>query len=687
MKYLKDILRISIFVLIMYLPLTWLSFKDSLNSIHESNAQETVNRMAKTRDAISDLLKQNRILEACQRLKADSEAKNIAVYYLKSTEASCKEPANLPELPAAMKDGQVQSFNLQDNIPLTFYRDTINGTEWAFAVIATKKLNAVESILEIKSIRDAFTKEILLVIYIIFAFIFCAVLILAKSIQNQYRKRGKDPLWLKIINLTFGKLQLHDMKVINSATSVLIQENESLAKDKDLLETSLEYSILNEVKSNNQKIPYTFYGTVSKVDINGFSKVISAGDPVQSHNMTLFLEEFGCELLQRYNGLFEKTVGDEIVVVFKSEDSAMMATAFSRDLMTEFAQLKFQVSNEQRSFTLKGSISSSDITFSKRPPGYGFNGAALTYTSRLLDMVKEKDRNFLSCMKTEAEKIKPLVQLPAEASKFEFKNMATTEGYLIDQFTTVQQAYEKDINLIKYFRSDSAFIYLLQKIQIETDIKKMDHAIQLLKQVQVRNCSQELMNTWIYTLKHMEDKGVSNFDYLVILAKLIMIGINLIPQHQWDEKCTQALLNINRELDGRINASIVDVLIEKMLYSVALQNEASFILKTDHSFRTRGNLLINQAFHQLDNSVFTKVNKMIESPNPLETNTGIFCACSIILHYQKINPAALETYAGYKQVIKHLRKAQSQNLSKRLQALVANTIQTVDRHFKPRELS
>ncbi|MBC7465039.1 MAG: hypothetical protein H7256_03530, partial [Bdellovibrio sp.] len=466
------------------------------------------------------------------------------------------------------------------------------------------------------------------------------------------------------------------------------RQNESLTKDKDLLETSLEYSILNEVKQNNHNIPYTFTGTVAKVDINGFSKVISAGDSVQSHNLTLFLEDFGCELLQRYNGLFEKTVGDEIIVIFKSEDSAQMATAFARDLMTEFGKLKFSIAGEQRSFTLKGAISSSALTFSKRAPGYGFHGDSLTYSSRLLDMVTEKDRNFLSCMKTEGEKIESLVQLPTESRKFEFKNMASAQGYLIDQFVPVEVAYETKPALLKYYRSDSAFIYLLEKIQEENNIKTIDQVINLLRQVKVRKCSHTLISEWIYALKTMETKGRLDYEFLVILSKLIMVGINLVPQSQWDDTCTQALLTINRQLDGRINASIVDCMMEKSLYAVTLENEASFIIKDDHSFRTRGNLLINQAYHHLDNSVFSKVLNMIESPNPLEVSTGLFCACSIILHYQKVNPAALETYAAYRKVTKILRKLQNDvTLSARLKDLIDSVITQIDRTERLAELS
>ena len=678
MKYVKDLFRISIFVLILYTPLSWLTIKDTFATLDKLQEKETVTKLARVHAAVTSLLSQGRVLEACQRLKADQEAGNVATYLVRSPDADCNYPNGMTSFPPTKINGEVEAF-LMNSIPLLFIHDKTFNAEWTFSVVSPEKQSYWQRLKTNPALREGLFKDLLIVIYLIFAFIFCAVLILAKSIQNQYRRQGKDPFWLKFVNATYGKLQLHDMKILKSATSVLIHENETLTKDKDLLETSLEYSILNEVRQNNQKIPYTFRGTVAKVDINGFSKVISSGNSVQSHDLTLFLEDFGCELLQRYEGLFEKTVGDEIIVVFKSKDSALLATAFSRDLMTEFGKIQFEIGSEKRHFTLKGAISNSNLTFSKRAPGYGFHGDALTYSSRLLDMVKEKDRNFLSCMKDEGEQIRPLVHLPSEIKKFEFKNMEAHEGYLIDNFVTVQQIYNENPSLLKYFRSDSAFIFFLQQLQNETDLKKADNLVILLRQVTVRKCDPQLIFTWTETLQKIENKGNTNYDYLIILSKLIMVGINLIPQEQWTPACTDALLKINRQLDGRINSSIIDILIEKTLYSVALENEASFLIKSDQSFRTRGNLLINQAYHQLNNGIFNKVLKMIDSPNPLELGTGVFCACTIILYYQKTNPAALETYSGYRRVIKILKRLYKQDvLSSRLKALAQKTLSHVD---------
>lgn len=678
MKYLKDILRISIFVAIMYVPLAWYSTVGTLHDVETRNNIQTVEKIRDFRTKLDQFLMNDRVLESCQMLKAAKEAGSLVSYRLESKDITCANPDSFTQLPP-IEIAKPTSLLFFDQ-PQLFLRGETRQSQWAIAVANPEQGNLWSRIKSDGVLREGIYKDLALVIYIIFAFIFCAVLILAESIQNQYRKRGKDPLWLKIINATFGRLQLHDLKIIKAASAVLIKKNEELTKDKDLLETSLEYSILNEIRESNHKIPYQFYGTVAKVDINGFSKIVSAGFAGTSHNLTRFLEDFGCELLLRYNGLFEKTVGDEIVVVFKSENSQKLAVAFARDLMTEFSKLSFDFGDEKRSFTLKSAINSSDILFSKRAPGYGFTGDALTYASRLLDMVTQKDRNFLSFLETEASAVAELMVLKEGPKKFEFKNMSANSGYLVDQFVSVQDAYEKAPHLMPYFRSDAAFSFYLAQIQKELDLQKIDRVLNCFRLGTIRVCSEELIVKWIETLKILESRVVQNKDFAVVFSKLISEGARLIPRAQWSARCTDAILAIPRNLDGRINASIIDVLIDKDLNSIAIENEKSFIIQWDSSFRTRGNLLINQALYQLSNSVFDKITSMVLSSKQLESNTGIFCACTVILHYQKINPAELETYSSYRKLVQALLRVQEKEilLSPRINDLLKRTLSQID---------
>jgi len=649
----KDLLKITVFVLIVYLPIYLLSTYKAFSTIETQVNQTRQEDLIQFRSVMQGFLLEDRVLEVCQRLAAEQAAGTISAYTLTAIEGNCEFPEKM-QYPQDLKVGTLQTYKLNGK-EMIFLKDATKDAEW---VVATHKYRAsLIDFLSGKNSRifiDDIIQTFISIIYIVAAFSFLGVLVLARSIQTQFRKDGKDPFWFKILSKAFGWLHLQDLQVVQSATTAMLRRNESMIKDQDLLETSLEFSVLNEIRRNNHKIPYTFHGTVAKVDINGFSKVVSAGKAQEAQNLTKYLEEYGCELLQRYEGLFEKTVGDEIVVVFKTENSALLAVAFARDLMREFSQISFTVAGEQRQFTLKSSISSSELTFSKRLPGYGFFGDALTYATRLLEVVNIKDRNILSCLRSQALEITPLVNIPKEVKGFEFKNMTPAEGYLVEEFTKIEDVYDTKPELIKYFRSNSDILFLLEKVKVETDFEKLKFIFVNFNNSAIRVASSAVIASWIDSLKVFEKRVSQDPGLSFSFSRLIVEGARLIPIPQWNTTCTDAIVSISRYIEGRINASVVDVLIEKDLNIIAIEQEKTFIIESDQSFRTRGNLLINQAIHKLSNPVLDNVIKMINSTNTLESATGVYCACRIIIYYRKNNPAELETFMSYKKLSKLL---------------------------------
>ena len=665
MKYLTDLFKIIIFVFIMYLPLSWLSRSESIKTLDRIAETESLSKLNSVRNTTQLLLEKNELLEACQRLDAEITAKNIATYTVIGPENSCYKPEGMSSLPPISENGKAISFVVK-NIPLTFLKMQTGLYNWSISVLTPQKINIWNQLKNNVALREELIKDLFLVIYIVFSFILCAVLIFAESIQNRYKLKGKDPLWLKVLTKAFGFLQLRDMKIIKSATAALVKKNEELNKDIDLLETSLEFSILNEIKNNNHKIPYSFYGTVSKVDINGFSKVVAAGQGATTQQMTMNLENFGCELLQRYQGLFEKTIGDEIVVVFKGQNSQQRAMAFSRYLMFEFSQIDFAIDGEQRRFTLKSAIFSSDITFSKRTAGYGFSGDALTFTTRLMDAVTVKDKNILSITQSQASEIKLLAKIPENTENFKFKNMADQSGYQISQFNDIEfillNGYPEQI---EYFRSDEHITYLLNQIQKKS--LQVNLILNALLKINVRVSSEKISQAWNTTLDSVRiNRNLETSEY----AKLIMLGKNLIPDQSWNHTNTKALQEVPRHVEGRINASIIDVLMEKDLQSLEKIDQTSFIIANDLSGRTQANILVFQALSKIENKIFDDLISMIKSSQPNFSKSGIYAACQIISFYKEKNPAALATYPSYEKIIDLLLKIKSSSkikLSDRLQ--------------------
>ena len=669
MKYIRDILRVSVFVLLIYIPILWYSTQKILDDkILEENhlSAELLGRVSGT---VSYLLKENRVSEICQRLGVEYDVQNLSSYRVISPDqGECFAPQDNLYIPKSL------GYSVYNNA--YFYRAQEHGVDWFISVNLPLKIEFWKAIFNYSKLRESFFKDIVTAIYIIFAFVFLAVLIFANSIQHRFKRQGRNPLWLRVIKKIFGFLQLQDLRILDLATKEIIQEVDRLEKDIDLLETSLEYSILNEIKQKAKTIPYTFMGTVAKVDINGFSKVIALGDKTGTQRLTQNLEQFGCELLFRYQGLFEKSIGDEIVVVFKGKESDKLATAFCRDLMREFSDVEFDFNagQEKRKFTLKSAISSSEIIFSKRMSGYGFSGDALTFTTRLMDVVQLKDRNVLSILKEQSDSIEYLIKIPQEVRTFEFKNMNSQSGYWIDQFKTIEECYETTESSLIYFRSNSDIVFLLQKIQIETSIDKVNVILDCLSKITLRETTAQIVSAYIQSIILFEQKAVTNERFVISFTYLITEGARLVPASAWTQACTDCLLSVSRRIDGRVNAAIVEVLIEKNLFETVSLHHDTFLFPGDQSYRTRGNLLINQALQGLDQDVLSKIMQMMNSKIVLESHTGIYCACHISQYYQAYNPAELLIYNKHDEIIEQLQVVLSERKARNNSAAISDRL-------------
>jgi hypothetical protein len=674
MKYFKDVLKVIVYVIIFYLPVAIYSLYQVSQDVNKEAAREAVTSLQGTNGLVKSLLARNQAVDACQQLKAEQRAGRLVAYQLQNSEFVCSFPDTAHAMPVTQEKGVVEAFQIKQ-FPVLVLSDAEAGSEWYLALNSPPKLTIFDYLQKESLVQWAFFQEIAMVIYTALAFVVFAVLMMAKVIQSQYKDNDTTPKWVRSFFKLFSGLQLHDLTIVRRATQVTTAFMASQKKDKDLLETSLEESILHEIRENHLSLPYTFEGTVTKVDINGFSKVVASGQSSQAYYLTNSLEEFGCELLKRYDGLYEKTVGDEIVAVFKSKDSQKLGSAFARDLMTEFSQKVFLISDkEERRFTLKSSISSSKITFRKRPSGYGFDGDGLTHSTRLLETITEKTVNVMSCQESEASRIQELCKVPNDTQTFDLKNMAPVKGYWITTWTPVEEIYKNQPALLQFYRSDADIVKILNLIQQEKDLQKITSALSILRRIQVYHCDKEILITWRKTLSHFHEIAQKDKLFGETLSDVIMLGKTLIPTSQWNEECSSAVIHISRNLEDRINASVAEVLAEKGVPSLVIENEKNLLAGApSSSFRTKGNIILAHAIQRLDDKVFTDLIKMMNSNNKLERHTGVYCTYNVIDHYKKQNPALLELcnhYEKAEQLILKIRES-DKDLSPRLKELTS----------------
>jgi hypothetical protein len=638
-----------------YMPPSIYSVLKGIQQLNLEREAQAISQLQSTGVTLEKFLAERTLLESCSFLKAQQSAGLIAAYTVRSEQATCNFPEGMETLPP-QEAGTIRDFNVR-SLSLKFLKKQTANVQWAVAVLKPVNLTLWTYLKEHAVVRQAFVSDFVLVLYTICVLVCLAVLILAKSIQNDYRSRGQDARWLQFLNAWFGWLQLHDLEILKRATIASSAYTEDLKKNLDLLETSLTDSILNEIRQSHEKIPYTFHGTVAKVDINGFSKAVREGNAQNAFELTNSLEEFGCELLMRYQGLFDKTVGDEIVAVFKDSDGPLLASAFCRDLMKEFSRIDFAVGAESRRFTLKSAISESDITFRKRRSGYGFDGRALVYATRLMDAVSVKDRNVLCSAAQMSDQILPLVRKPQEARLLEFKNLPSETGYFHDQFIQISDIFEQQPNFLKYFRSDSDIIFLFEQLKAAEKIETIQLVTAHLKSINVRNCASEIIEKWKEIVGKYAIKSAADSRQRTTLSNIIKLAENLIPGHKWDDACIQTLLGVPKDLEDRINSSVIEVLTQKGVPENIFASEKEFVnMASPQNYRSKGNVLLARALNQLDAASIANLNDMLSSENKFERHTGVYCACEVILFYRHHNPAELETYAGYKTMTDKLRK-------------------------------
>lgn len=722
MKYTKDIAKIIVFVLIIYVPLLWWNTQRAVEIMNVSRMQEYAYRIKYTAHNYKQLLQQNRIEEACIRLMADYEGLYIESFFLTGDGLVCHQPAQFDQNEVAAFGTELQAMDLNldkqsNSLLLTkkverkndsgivtdqeevFSRYKLNDIDWIYSVKNYQPLTYFEWLKKDQLIRQSLFEQIAIVSYIIFMFIFFSVLIRIDSIKQNLSQRGQIPLWLKFFNKTFAMLQLQDLGSIDRASAKVVEENSRLQVDKELLERSLEHTLLQEIQNSNQKVPYSFRGTVAKVDINGFSQVVAIGSATTSHELAIELEKIGCEILQRYGGLFEKTIGDEIVVVFRGEDSELKAVAFMRDLMTSFSKLEFEFDGKKRSFFLKGSFASSEIIFTKRAAGYGFLGDAFTLTTRLMESITNRERNSISFLSNDFEKIDLLCKTLEPSKEVQFKNMQKYQVRQCYEFATFADVVRGpvlqndqilfDWRKLNLFRSDTDLAE-----QVEWALQTSNHFVSdsifnHMTRFEVRDATQKLVQLLSDGFKLL----TTNSEVLERsrkLSRLLAATLKFIPQAQWSPDLTNVILTLPTNLEGRINSGIIELLMEKDPESLQALDLGQLIIDGDKSYRTQGQILVAQARKELTKQTLSRIIRMIESDIENESATGLFVASAVINFYWERRAAELvldQQFSKLTRLISEKLRSGKPKLSDRLREFVQITHRKVNRFSDSKELA
>lgn len=626
----KDLIKIFFLVIILYSPMSYWDFKQAIDSIYDQQKKEAEYFLASILNRLQNSLEENDFKNICQQLNAEVLSYNIDIYNVNSAMGVCRFPNNFKEPPEAAMNPKVQYFNFKEHL---FAMKGLKSQQ--YQIVLGKLMSPKKSILyylrEYEMIRWALVRELVMVLVVASIISLLLAMILAEQIKSLY-KDNKYPWWFQLVYFLFHRFQLSQLDFVKTLSTKAHRDNSYLRKINKVIENSLEKTILNEIKSNAQSLPISFVGTIARVDINGFSSIVNLNSSQESFQLTEKMELIGTELLYRYKGLFEKTVGDEMVVVFRDQYSKLHAISFIRDVMADFFATEFYIQNEKKFFNIKGAFHTSEINFRKRKSGYAFDGYALTLTARLLSAVSIKDSNTLCCLKAEWESISELINEIPQEIELNFKNMHKATGMYIQQFKTIEQIFEeKNWKLLLFFKSDEAIIYLLDKLfsssLIDEDRKMI---LNHLAAISVTHVSDQLIKKWEHCYKKLTLE-VRIDEQLISL--FISTANNLIPVHQWNSDLSHTMTrDLETIKEQRCVSSIIELLTykdSKAILEYIAQNE--FKVSTQ---RLHADQIIAENIHKLSRQSLKLIVDLFDSGNQDKENLGAYCAIRVIDFYQ-----------------------------------------------------
>jgi len=650
-KISKSLLKVFIFASFICLSIIIYQIYETKSRAYVYSFNDRVKRIEKYSNILEKALRDpSNALSVCGYLEFLQADGSLNLYVVKTETLQCSTLQALVE--PIIPLNKILEFKMLD-IPYIGRAAKINESYYQIAIVnpPPEDSGLIYLITNPQIIIDSLSDFTQLTISILLLFFFLVLMQAQVTLQSYRRSLRKEPKLITFLARIAKIFSLDDLQKLDSAATVTKKRTEKLEADILLLETSLEQSILEEIRKQSIQLPYTFTGTIARVDINGFSKLVDAGFSPEDQLLKAF-EESACEVLRRYRGKFDKINGDEIVAVFTGSDSEKMAFGFCRDLGIKFSSTIFHYPGFER-FTLKGAISSSNMQFNRGPAGYYFSGDGMTISKRLLDNVSRKDINVICSLNNEFYKSKALAKHTSNEVKFEFKNMKSESGFFVFDYLQIEEIYQNSTELIKFFRLDQDIIFLFRKILEETNESKINSIFDLFKVIRISECSERLIESWIESIVKLEKRAKLNPGFRKHLANLIVNGSNLIPKKQWDSRCSKALLDLDRRMDNRINSSVLEVLSEKDI--LAINDFDSFVNSNSSPFRVLANILVIKCIIELTDRDLSKIHDMITSLSKEERDAGLYGAARVILHYQQSNPAALETFETVKKIFSILR--------------------------------
>ncbi len=451
----------------------------------------------------------------------------------------------------------------------------------------------------------------------------------------------------------FDKLaRTKESTLIQAATDAFYIENSNLRERIKFIADDFSHSLRQDMEAKGAQFPFFFPGTVLRFDLNDYTKLYYENDKPFINRIIRTIAVQVDEIVNRYKGVHYSFGGDEFVQVFKNtNDSILSSIACIRDIFEILPTLQLEPEVLSR-IKFKASISfEAQNMFAELPQCDSLTSNALILTNRYFSAVEEKRRNILVVGQQELSQACRLASFEA-AKPFYLKNIHSEHWISqVQSFYPVKAVLETaQFDLLPFYRTDNDISVILTFLKTS----KLSQAESLkivagLKDITVFHCSEILLQAWTATLQAL-DLNWQKHERL--LSSLIISGKNLIPQTSWNSNLTHILTSLKVNSDARANSDIVELLSTKLSANELYELEDAFsTTRAELSVRAQGNLILAHTIHSLSQDSVRKIQSLLESQDPHQMATGIYCASRVIQKYRKENPVALSQFLEFQDFI------------------------------------
>ncbi|XGC80997.1 hypothetical protein ACES2L_00690 [Bdellovibrio bacteriovorus] len=620
----KDFLKIILFAVLFYGPAVYLYYVYLKDRVESQELDQRLKNVESVYQLIEPMVEAGMDAEVCNQLSAETRANRIILFSYKAGNTLCSVPDETPpeNFPAA-SEGIFYSFK-NDKIDVSYKKTKLGSGTLVLGYDNPQKHPPLYYLTNSKFLLLTMAAEFALVIWLLLGFTILFVSRNLQKIKNNYAGATNSKT-LSSLEFLFGWLTVDDMQVVEEASSETLSKLKALQDNRMFAETSLQYSVISEIEALHKSgkrvdFPYKFKGVTVRVDINGYSSIMTKTSLELTRQINSTFKEQAAELAYRYKGLFENSAGDEVVYCFKDDDALLRGTAFVRDLMKAFSDTSFESGNGQKiKLFVKASLDTSEMLMDIGTSRVEFDGLSLLYTNRMFADMPYKDKNVLIVLPSVASDISALTHKPYETRKIVAKGMELEVSY-IDQFKSRKEV-GGELATTNYYCSDKDIVEYLKEPNLQA-LSSLDR---------IRKVSSEVKDAWISTI----DTNIKEFKLRALpptlMPTLVTVGSQIIPVDQWTEACSEAVLRASRLPLQRVPENTIDALIKVDRYEDA-QKVSEPVINTN---RYKANSLLAQALAEPNEKNLKAIRLMATTKDYNLRSSGIFAAASLLGAFAK----------------------------------------------------